>query len=191
MRSWGARATKPNGRSWRRWPRKKREGSTSSNSPAGHPPRPAAGDPSRLLTTMMDPGLRLAGMTTRVFACVLSIAFPLLAETISSSTPVVVATPIPVQTSTSAWATVVHPWEGAKLPPIKEVFVYGAVAPGSTLTINGSTVPVHPKGGYLAMVPLVPGNILLNLDAKTRKGETAHLERRFSVAPGFIQSPLM
>jgi N-acetylmuramoyl-L-alanine amidase len=101
-----------------------------------------------------------------------------------------VATPIPVQTSTSAWITVVHPAEGAKLPSIKEVFVYGAVVSGSTLTINGSTVPVHPKGGYLAMVPLVPGDILLNLDARTRKGETAHLERRFTVTPGFVESPL-
>src|SRR5205814_3025060 len=107
----------------------------------------------------------------------------------STSTLVAVSTPTPVLSSTSAWVTVVHPLEGAKLPPIKEVFVYGATVPGSTLTINGSMVPVHPKGGYLAMVPLVPGNILLNLDAKTRKGETAHLERRFTVTPGFVESP--
>ena len=78
--------------------------------------------------------------------------------------------------------------EGAKLPPLKEIFVFGAVVPGSTLTINGSTVPVHPKGGYLAMVPLAPGDVLLNLDAVAPGGQTAHLDRRFSVAPGWTMS---
>jgi N-acetylmuramoyl-L-alanine amidase len=107
----------------------------------------------------------------------------------STSTPVAVSTPTPVRVSTNAWVTMVHPAEGAKLPPIKEVFVFGAVVPGSTCTINGSTVPVHPKGGYIAMVPLVPGDILLKLDAKTRSGDTAHLERRFSVSPGFVPLP--
>ena len=91
--------------------------------------------------------------------------------------------------STPAWITVVHPLEGAKLPSLKEVFVYGAVAPGSILTINGSTVPVHAKGGYLTMVPLVPGDILLSLDAKAPNGQTAHLDRHFSVAQGFVMSP--
>jgi len=84
----------------------------------------------------------------------------------------------------------VHPLEGAKLPALKEVFVFGAVVPGSTLTINGSTVPVHPKGAYLTMVPLVPGEVLLSLDAKAPGGQTAHLDRRFSVSAGFAMSPL-
>lgn len=83
----------------------------------------------------------------------------------------------------------IHPLEGAKLPALKDIFVYGAVVPGSTLTINGSTIPVHPKGGYLTMVPLVPGDILLSLDAKAPGGQSAHLDRRFNVAPGFVMSP--
>ena len=83
----------------------------------------------------------------------------------------------------------IHPLEGAKLPSLKEIFVYGAVIPGSTLTINGSTIPVHPKGGYLTMVPLTPGDILLSMDAKAPGGQTAHVDRRFNVAPGFVISP--
>jgi N-acetylmuramoyl-L-alanine amidase len=108
----------------------------------------------------------------------------------SSLTPVAVSTPTPVAISTPSWITVVHPLEGARLPSIKDVFVFGAVVAGSTLTINGSTVPVHPKGGYLTMVPLVPGEILLNLDARAPGMPPGHLERRFSVAPGFVQSPV-
>jgi len=108
---------------------------------------------------------------------------------VSTPVPVQVSTPTPIYASTPAWVTVIHPMEGAKLPAIKEVFVYGAVMAGSTLTINGSTVPVHAKGGYLVMVPLVPGNILLSVDAKAPGGQTAHLDRHFSVDPGFIISP--
>ena len=96
---------------------------------------------------------------------------------------------MPVQVSTAAFVTVVHPLEGARLPSLREIFVFGAVVPGSTLTINGSTVPVHPKGGYLAMVPLSPGNVLLSLDAGAPGGQTAHLDRRFTVADGWTVAP--
>ncbi len=145
---------------------------------------------------MIDSRLRHAGMTFRwipAFAgmTLITIGSSLRAETtvVSTPTPVAVSTPTPVQASTPAWITVIHPLEGAKLPPLKEVFVFGAVVPGSTLTINGSTIPVHSKGGYLTMVPLVPGDVLLSLDAKAPGGQTAHLDRRFNVAPGFVMSP--
>jgi N-acetylmuramoyl-L-alanine amidase len=39
------------------------------------------------------------------------------------------------------------------------------------------------------MVPLNPGNDLLSLDATAPDGQTAHLDRRFTVAPGFLVSP--
>lgn len=112
-----------------------------------------------------------------------------MAVTVSTPTPIVQPIPFGVNPSTPAFVTVVHPLEGARLPPLKEVFVFGAVVPGSTLTINGSTVPVHPKGGYLTMVPLVPGEILLGMDAKAPGGQTAHLDRRFTVSSGFLMSP--
>ncbi len=69
------------------------------------------------------------------------------------------------------------------------MFVYGATVAGSTLAINGSTVPVHAKGGYLTMVPLVSGDILLSMDTKAPSGQTAHFDRRFTVSPGFVMSP--
>jgi N-acetylmuramoyl-L-alanine amidase len=117
-------------------------------------------------------------------------------QTLSSSTPISTSTvvsttavAVPVQFFTPAFVTVVQPTEGAKLPALKETFVYGAVVAGSTLTLNGSTVPVHSKGGYLAMVPLKAGDILLNLEASAPGGQTAGLERRFSVAAEFKMSP--
>src|SRR5688572_25073109 len=61
--------------------------------------------------------------------------------------------------------TVIHPLEGAPLPAIKETFVFGEVTPGSTVTINGAAIRVHPKGGYMVMVPLTPGPILLTVEA--------------------------
>ncbi len=97
--------------------------------------------------------------------------------------------PLAVPFSSSAPLTVLHPLEGAKLPPLKEVFIYGAVVAGSTLTLNGSSLPVHSQGGYLAMVPLTPGEMLLRLEALTPDGVTARLERRFSVAPAFSELP--
>src|SRR5262249_50487455 len=95
----------------------------------------------------------------------------------------------PIQASSSAYITVVHPLEGARLPPLKDVFVFGAVIPGSTLTVNGSTIPVHPKGGYLTMVPLSPGDVLLSMDAKAPGLLPAHLDRRFTVSPGYTVLP--
>ena len=82
-----------------------------------------------------------------------------------------------------------HPLEGAKLPALREVFVFGAVTPGSTMTINGSTVPVHAKGGYLTMIALLPGEMALSVDAKAPNGAFAHLDRRFSVSAGFVLCP--
>jgi N-acetylmuramoyl-L-alanine amidase len=85
--------------------------------------------------------------------------------------------------------TVIHPLEGMKLPPLHDIFVFGAVVPGSTLTINGSTIPVHPKGAYLTMVPLTPGDVLLSVNALAPGGQSAHLDRHFSVAPGWTIAP--
>ena len=117
--------------------------------------------------------------------------FALLAEPVAPSAPVPVAvsTPASVQLIAPAFVTAVYPLEGTKLPPLKDIFVFGAVVPGSTLTINGGTVPVHPKGGYLVMAPLSSGDVLLKLDAVAPGGQTAHLDRRFSVAPGWMMAP--
>lgn len=82
--------------------------------------------------------------------------------------------------------TVVHPAEGARLPALKEVFVFGTALPKSTFTINGTAIPVHPKGAYLTMVPLVPGDNLLHLEQATSSGVIT-MDRRFAVSPGFVE----
>src|SRR5882672_6219242 len=86
--------------------------------------------------------------------------------------------------------TVIHPTEGQSLPAIKEVFVFGEVTPGSTLTINGTMIPVHPKGGYLAMVPVSSGPFVFACDATLPSGEKLHLDRHVVVSPGFVESPV-
>src|SRR5690242_13220320 len=89
-------------------------------------------------------------------------------------------------TRAQAVLTVVHPAEGQQMPPIREVFVFGEVTPGSSLTINGTMVRVHPKGGYLVMVPVQPGPVLLVCVSTAPTGEVTTLERRFTVSPGFV-----
>ncbi len=60
---------------------------------------------------------------------------------------------------------------------------------GSTLTINGNPVAVHPNGGYLAMTPLFPGENTLHLESKTKAGDVSTFDRHFFVNPGFVESP--
>ncbi len=97
---------------------------------------------------------------------------------------------LPLKAGAQARLTVVHPTEGQPLPAIREAFVFGEVTPGSTLTVNGSLIKVHPKGGYLAMVPVSSGPMVLTLEATTPSGEKIKLDRHFTVAPGFVVSPL-
>ncbi|MFA5975347.1 MAG: N-acetylmuramoyl-L-alanine amidase [Elusimicrobiota bacterium] len=93
-------------------------------------------------------------------------------------------------TITPATLTIVHPTEGQRLPLLSQIFAFGAVVPGSTLTINGSTINVHSSGGYLAMVPVSTGDFVLSAEVKSPAGDSAKLDRRIYVAPGFIASPL-
>ena len=60
--------------------------------------------------------------------------------------------------------TMVYPTEGMSLPALKEIFVLGEVSPASTLTINGTLIKVHPKGGYLAIVPLSSGTFTFHCE---------------------------
>lgn len=106
-----------------------------------------------------------------------SFATPLRAASVETSTP----TPLSL--------TVVHPTEGQRLPPLSQVFVFGAVTPGSTVTINGLPVTVHPQGGYLSMAPVKAGDSVLTVEAHSASGEAAKVERKISVASGFVPSP--
>jgi len=106
-------------------------------------------------------------------------------STVVASTEVVISSPvIPVPTPpavTPGVLTMLHPTENQKLPMISQVFAYGQVTPGSTLTINGLPVNVHPKGGYITMVPLISGDQVLNASATAPSGATTTLQRRVSV----------
>ncbi|MFH2055591.1 MAG: hypothetical protein ABIJ61_06520, partial [bacterium] len=52
---------------------------------------------------------------------------------------------------------VIYPKSGQQLGAADSSFIFGNVTPGSQLTINGFDVPVHPAGGWLAFLPLQPG----------------------------------
>lgn len=80
--------------------------------------------------------------------------------------------------------TMVHPLENQKLPAVPQIFAFGQAPVGSTLTINGAAVSLHAKGGYLTMVPLVPGENVLRAEALTSSGAIA-LERKLTVGTPF------
>ena len=82
-----------------------------------------------------------------------------------------------------------HPQEGQKLPPLTQVFAYGQVSPGSTLTLNGFPVTVHPKGGYLTMVALTPGENTLHAEVHSLDGGQTLFDRHVVVSSGFVISP--
>jgi N-acetylmuramoyl-L-alanine amidase len=52
---------------------------------------------------------------------------------------------------------IVEPVENASLPAIPSTFVCGSVPADGKLWINGNPVPIHPGGGFLAMVQLSAG----------------------------------
>lgn len=60
---------------------------------------------------------------------------------------------------------VVYPKQGQYLPPVDSTFIFGSVTPGSDLTINGQTIEVHKEGGWLAFLPVNPGEFSFNLQA--------------------------
>ena len=119
---------------------------------------------------------------------------PVIASTmtpvlVSSISAPVIATPV-LLSSAAAFLTVLHPQEGQRLPPLTQVFAYGGVSPGSTLTLNGFPVSVHPKGGYLTMVALTPGENTIHADVRSLDGGHTLLDRHVFVSSGFIPSPV-
>jgi N-acetylmuramoyl-L-alanine amidase len=99
------------------------------------------------------------------------------------------ASTAPVSAPNLATLSILHPLEGARVPNLSQIWVYGAVTPGSTLTINGNQISVHPAGGYLTTVPIQAGDMVLAAEAKTPAGDSVTLQRRFSVAPPFTVLP--
>jgi N-acetylmuramoyl-L-alanine amidase len=53
------------------------------------------------------------------------------------------------------------------------MFIFGSVArPGNRFRVNGSTVPVHPKGGFLAYLPVEPGTFTFRCELDLPEGTT-------------------
>ncbi|MHB0995484.1 MAG: N-acetylmuramoyl-L-alanine amidase family protein [Elusimicrobiales bacterium] len=53
----------------------------------------------------------------------------------------------------------VYPVEGYSMPAVQKTFVFGNVSPStSSLTINGEKVEVHSNGGFIAYLPVAPGD---------------------------------
>jgi len=65
---------------------------------------------------------------------------------------------------------VVYPLAGQQIGPVDSTFILGSVTPGSTLSINGKTVEVYRTGGYLAWLPVAPGDFRFHLKAKNKSG---------------------
>ncbi len=69
-----------------------------------------------------------------------------------------------------------QPREGARLPRLRQTFVFGAADPRGSLTINGEPVEIHPDGGFLTMVSLSSGTFAIT--AELALGATAYAARR-------------
>lgn len=79
-----------------------------------------------------------------------------------------------------------YPREGAKIPAVKNSFVFGAVSPPTaTVSVNGSTVSVYKTGSYLAMIPFSPGEFNIRVQAQMNH-QTAETIRTV-----FVSSPAM
>lgn len=60
---------------------------------------------------------------------------------------------------------VIYPKPDQRLGAADSSFIFGNVTPGATLTINGVDVPVYETGGWLAFLPLKPGEFDFRLVA--------------------------
>jgi N-acetylmuramoyl-L-alanine amidase len=59
---------------------------------------------------------------------------------------------------------ITHPAEESNLGEIRSTFVCGYADPHGSLSLNGTPVKVEPYGGFMAMVPLQPGNFVIRAD---------------------------
>jgi N-acetylmuramoyl-L-alanine amidase len=71
---------------------------------------------------------------------------------------------------------IVIPAENAKIPAVPATFVCGSAPPDGELQINGISVPIHPGGGFVVMVPLSPGQF--SIRAELKQGDATSLLTR-------------
>lgn len=61
---------------------------------------------------------------------------------------------------------VVYPKQNQKLAPIDSCYIFGSVSPGTSLSINDFEIDVHKGGGWLAFLPVSPGEFSFNIKAE-------------------------
>jgi N-acetylmuramoyl-L-alanine amidase len=54
--------------------------------------------------------------------------------------------------------SIVYPHEGQNIAAVESTFIFGNTEPSARLFINGTRVPIHPEGGFLAFLPVHGGN---------------------------------
>jgi len=67
---------------------------------------------------------------------------------------------------------VIYPHADQQLPAVDSTFIFGNVTPGSEISINGNAVEVHEDGGWLAFLPIQPGQFQFNIVASTKTDTT-------------------
>ena len=70
--------------------------------------------------------------------------------------------------------SVAFPRPGAALPSVERCYVLGAAATGTTnVVVSGSSFPVHPQGGWVAMAELKPGTNTISVSCVEPGAEAA------------------
>lgn len=64
---------------------------------------------------------------------------------------------------------VIYPKPDQRLRAVDSTFVFGSVRPGSSLKINNVDVDVHRDGGWLAFLPVRPGQFEFNIQASNKE----------------------
>ncbi len=75
----------------------------------------------------------------------------------------ILATPVLAQ---NPGLKVVWPPEGHRIGPVDSTFIFGSVHPDAVLSINGQVITVHKHGGWLAYLPVEPGEFTFYLAAE-------------------------
>jgi len=78
-------------------------------------------------------------------------------------------------TATPPQIKVVYPKKNANIAAVDSTFIFGSAPPGARLTVNNSNIPVHRDGGFIAFLPINPGNFEFKLRA-TLGGDTSYLD---------------
>ncbi|MBV8162902.1 MAG: hypothetical protein JOZ91_01410, partial [Candidatus Eremiobacteraeota bacterium] len=83
--------------------------------------------------------------------------------------------------ATGTEITIVYPSDGASLPYLRKSFAFGSAPVGSTVTVNATTALVAPSGGWIAYIPLSPGQFHVRARA-TLGGTSSASDESITVA---------